>query len=579
MRDRRRRRDTLSPWFVLLVAKLTGCQQLLELDDPVPGAVELTGADFTRRSADLEVDADGVLRPVPWVFGALLASGSDEEVFVDPTTAVWAAPPPTTLASLGAPRVVGGVPVGTTVIGADTWTWWLEGEIWLDAGTHGWLLQTDDNGFVDLALPGEGSYTRVVATRFGELGVTESDAPVSGWYPLRVALGNGPSGAQLTLLHRAPASDAYTPLAPHHLRAPARSFQGLAVQLFADSLLVGDRGIVLDDSPSLATSLAPALLGDSPAARSARWSGQLLVAADGEYRFRLTAAAGARVRIDGVLAVDAWSQTTVDTVSEGQQLTAGWHDVLIDHRGDAGALELRIEAGPDRALVGVPLPRERLRPVSGGDHRLYSTTLAAAVAIADAATTEAPLPVDLPLDAVIASADVWLRAEHAAWSDLAVDLRAPSGVAHRVARFSSFAGTGTFSTTLKDAAGEQAGPWSMVVSDALAGNTGTLLAANLAIQYRSSAFDAVAAAETEVFATGASDGLLATWSADTPAGAALTVLIRTCDAPAICLASPWTPLTADVPVASAGDHAQLRVELDGLVRAPPGLSTVTITPR
>ncbi len=97
-----------------------------------------------------------------------------------------------------------------------------------------------------------------------------------------------------------------------------------------------------------------------------RWTGKLVVAKKGLYRFYATSDDGVRVYINGNRIADGWHDRAAE-VSHGQaQLDAGLHDIVVEYYDSSSVSEIKLEwAGPGFGRQVIPGGAFRVSGVRG----------------------------------------------------------------------------------------------------------------------------------------------------------------------------------------------------------------------
>jgi subtilisin-like proprotein convertase family protein len=545
-----------------------------------------TAADFGATGAVLDqaqVEAWGAVGPAPRVVGALLARAVNRRIFTDADDATWEDLPADGATSLLAPPFI--IAPGTLALSDTDWTLWLEGEIWLEAGTHQWQLSADDDGFVDIAPP-TGTFARVAEASFTEAGAGNTTAAVAGWYRIRIALSQGVGDSNLDLRHQGPGQAAFIslPAYRYRTRAPA-ALRGLLAQGFDDRRYQAPGTVALQPGNALSVDYqgrTPQTLGIREGDTFAvRWSGQVRIDIAGAYTFRLLSDDGQRLTVDGTRVIDLWADTAQarDAVVE---LDVGWHDLAVDLRENtaSSSVELTIAGGPD--LVGTTIPGERVRPTLIRGARTFGSRRTELLAIPDNSATGAiaSFRFDGPSDAVVTGIDLTAELTHPRYGDLEVVIRAPDGVEHVVAmqgRLPSQPGNLPIAYSTPTLAGVAAsGTWQLIVRDRIANLAGSVGEVTLAVHHRGgeSPVATQASYDSAVVELGAVVGFdSATWTARTPAGSSVMLRARTCAAAEACAAETWSaPLVAGaVPPIAPRRFVQYRAELATSGDAVPAL--------
>jgi len=520
----------------------------------------------------------GAIAPAPRLVGALVARGTQTELFTDPATADWAAliaatPTGVGASALGALVLIDRAPVGVGVTGGDHWTWWAEGDVFLEAGAHSWQLDADDAAFVDLAPPGADAFTRVISATFPDPATATYQAPATGWYRVRTALVQGLGRSGYRLLHRGPGEQALTALPSFRLRAPARGLAGLVAYGYDDAWLLAPRTVALAAVDALAADWGadrPRELGiDDGDTFSVRWSGQARIDVAGAYRFHVSSDDGHRLWVDGRLLLDRFAEELQEAVTPSTELGVGWHDLVLDLSENTGqaAIDLDVMDGPE--LAGAIIPRARLRPAPGRAERVAGATDGADRALPDRGEVAVPMAIALPDGAVAGRIDVGVNADHPRWRDLEIAVRAPDGTEQVAVAAGTLSGVGnrTERLSMDTFAGRPGGGlWTVIVRDRASSQSGTVLGVAVTVHYRGGEPSLIGDAvfESRVAELGDVVGFDAVaWQATTPPGTDVTVTVRTCDEAAACAAEPWSAPVGNGarPAAAPRRLAQYRVEL------------------
>jgi subtilisin-like proprotein convertase family protein len=542
-----------------------------------------TFADFSADAATLDrttVETWGAVEPIAWYTGGLVRRGSDTGTIGTSATTTWEAVqgfPSTGRVALEWSTAAGwgsAIAPGVGLTASDNWTQWDEGEIHLEPGTWTFTLSADDHGFVEIAPPGTSNFMRVVSTDWPNETSGTFVASTDDWYPFRFAYGNG-GGASGIGLRYASASVATSPIPRDRFRARADQLTGLAELAFDDSHDLGAVTAALDAAtPGNADWMmtCPPDLGlTANDTFSVRWSGQLRIDVAGSYTFRYVTDDGQRLWIDGKRVIDAWSDTTADTTSSAIELDVGWHDIVIDFSENtaSAAAHLTVASGPDPGLVGLPLPPDRLRPIEARGERVTTGANHTDVAIPDLSTIQSTIDVTAPAGATVTSIDVGYEINHGNWGDLVVTVKAPNGATY-VTRNRVDAGVGGDRTErisfVGFAGAPAAGTWTLLVQDAVSGSTGTLLDYSITPHFTGGAPPVPAAASfvSTVRDLGAPTGFgPLTWTARVPAGAGLSVRVRTCADPGACAGAEWSaPIktSGETPATPIARYLQYRVD-------------------
>ena len=541
------------------------------------------------------VDPGGAVEPAAYYTGGLLQGASDTGVIAAAASATWdqvQAMPST--GRLSITRSVGlewgtATPAGVGLTNGDTWTSWFEGEVFLEAGRWTFIYYADDQGFVELGVPGA-AFRRVInATLSGEVSGT-FDAPTAGWYPIRYTVSDNTGAAESFLSFSGPGV-ARTQIPRNRFRVRADQVTGLVQSGFDDSRLLGEYGTTIDDQAPADVAWGQNRPGDlgltGSETFSVRWSGQLRIDIGGDYRFLYHSDDGQRLWVDGLPLTNRWDETSHDEITAPMPLDPGWHDIVIDQSeagGDAAA-QLKVASGPD--LVGVPLPPDRLRPVEGRGERCETAVNPSDVAIPDQATVTTTLSVTAPAGAVVHGLDVGYGLNHSYWGDLTITLIAPNGTSKVLRREIDDSGARTDSSFRTDFDGVPvAGTWTLKVVDGYAQDSGTLQDFTLTAHYSGgeAPIADLAVYESAVRDLGGTSAIeKVAWFSRAPAGSDVAVKVRTCATAAACASAAWSAPLADpegsVPEVPAGAFAQYRVELSSDGDAAAALDAIQIESR
>jgi len=570
---------------------------------PIDGTVEArsftddaAGEFVAAATGETAVEAWGAVAPVAYYTGGLLARGSDTDRFTDGATATWAqvqgyaATGRAAIAWKSSVLWANGTPAGLGLTSPDDLTEWLQGEIWLEAGSWTFSLLADDHGFVEIAAPGTTAFTRVLSANWSTAGTGVFTASAAGWYPFRVAVAEQGGNAEYTLQFQGPGV-AMQPIPRERFRARVDDVGGLVEAAFDDARGAGDFQLTIDGAGPGFTNWGegnPADLGVTASDTfSVRWTGQFRVDVAGAYVFRYATDDGQRLWIDGIKRLDTWSQgaMTANNLTGAIDLAAGWHDLVIEatEQTASAAAWLTVEAGPD--LVGQALPVARLRPVEGRADRIAPGVNHTDVTIPAQGTATAAVAVTAPAGALVTAVDVSFTATHASRGEVTVKLRAPSGTETTLVDYTGTA-SGSWSdwyTTTNLNGLIAAGTWTLVFEDATSGNAGTILDVAVTPHYAggeppiplSSWFESsvrdLGAGVTSI------DGV--TWTERLPAGSDIAVRVRTCAAPTGCGAAPWSDAMTTpgaTPAIGPARYLQYRVELTSDGDHAPALDSLRV---
>ncbi|MCB9571596.1 MAG: proprotein convertase P-domain-containing protein [Kofleriaceae bacterium] len=561
-----------------------------------------SAADFGAPGAtltDAVVEPWGAIGPATWTTGLLVAHASDEQLFdtqLDGTewaTVATATPAGTALTSLAPVKWNLDRPRGIGVTSGDTFTYWAEGELRLEAGSNRFTLAADDAAFVELAAPGSDAFTRVVAATYTTPGAATYDAPTDGWYRIRLAVAESVGDAFLDLEHQPPGAAAAAPIATDRLRVSDAAVAGLTWTGFDDSHLLRPLPEVwLFDQPAFAYHPNNGAITDLGFAESDRFSmrfaGQVRVDDAGTYRVRLDTDDGHRLWIDGALVLDYLLDATQDHTTDPLTLDAGWHDLVVDFTDNTGnqKLDLDVLGDDDNPSGGEPIDAARLRPTAPRAERTAGVGVGGA-GIPDQGEVALSLPITAPADATAIAVEVGYRIDHPHWSDLEIAVIAPDGTAYVVvaAGSASMTGNQTQRVTVPTPGEAVAGAWQLRVRDGVAGDVGSIGEASLTVRLRGGAAPIATAATyvSPIEDLGDVVGFDAvTWTGRLPAGTGVAVRLRTCAVADLCLAADWSPpvtTSGDRPAVTGARFAQYELVLTGDGDATPSVDAVEITYR
>ncbi|MCE9576337.1 MAG: proprotein convertase P-domain-containing protein [Deltaproteobacteria bacterium] len=538
-----------------------------------------SAADFGAPGAitsELTIEADGRLAPIAYVTGAVVARGANTQLFSTAATASWDAVANATAAgtALAAPMGAfgGKAPVGIGITKADGFTAWLKGEVWLEAGTHGFDLYADDVGILELA-PADGDFTRVITAAWPNKTSGSFTAPTEGWYRFRAAYSDGTGDAAFQLDHTPPGANAATRFDLDRLRVPVGDRQGLVTDAFDDALFLRPvgRALLADDALDLDFgNLIPLDSGITAADTwSLHWAGQVRIDRAGDYRLLLDTDDGHRLRVDGTLVLDKPTTESEVETTPALSLTAGWHDLVIEENQDnqSAHARLRVAVGPD--LTGGPFPLAHLRPVVPRTDRVTGSADDTDLYFGAGGNVSYTFTPVIPAGATVVGIDVGYTINHPHLRDLAVTVRAPDGTAAEIRPAGDVDRMGTTNErrTTHVLDGKPApGAWKIEVKDTANKDGGNTRDAAISIHYRGGRppIPALAFYESAVHDLGAPSSIeqvVTTAAAET--GSAAIVRVRTCDAPEACAGLPWSePVVGDTaPDVAPARYFQYRVEL------------------
>ncbi len=499
---------------------------------------------------DGRIDAPGVFAPRAYYVGGLCTGGSNSRLFDDGTTATWAAIPAAIKVGLARATQLavasGGLPTGVGITDAADWTYWFEGEVYLTAGGHAIGLSADDHGFIEMAPPGSTVFTKVVGVNAADgLQSAAYNAVNNGWHGIRYAVAQRTGAASIALEIDA----ARVPRRLTRCRVDGRP--GLTMIAFDEAELLDVAGATLDGTTQVVNmdwaSNRPTDLGlTGNDTYAVRWSGQLRIDVAGAFTFRLDTDDGQRLWIDGVKVLDAFDDSPHVLTTGSITLTAGWHDVVVEHSeniGDAHAT-LRVQSGPE--LTGAAIPPARLRPSEARRDRFESSTSA----------PSSPTPIDgsvvfnvnVPAGATVTGVDVGYRISHPSLASVSTSL-VHAGITSNLRGAGSFSTLDRFHPAAFDGA-LVSGAWTLNFSS-FSPQAGQVLEAWLTVHYAdltgSGPIAPTARLESSVrdllAPTGGNGAVVSIdqlrLAARDVTGDVVSVWLRTCDAPGVCAGEPW----------------------------------------
>ncbi|HUQ04791.1 MAG TPA: proprotein convertase P-domain-containing protein [Kofleriaceae bacterium] len=537
-----------------------------------------SAADFAVAGAALDsavVEPWGAIAPAAFHVGGLVAHAANSERFGEPDEATWAMVTGASAAGTGVfARSITGDPEGVGLDSGDSWTYWAEGEVWLDAGETTFLVDIDDAGFIEIA-PLGGAFTRVVNARLG-VSTGAYTAATTGWHALRLAMREGIGASKLDVQMYINGSATPVPLAGARLRTRVDNLRGMMLEGWDSTLMQGRPGITVADAALVDARFqnnAPVGVGITAAdSWSLRWSGQFYVTTAGTYSLRVESDDGHRLYVGSQVVTDALAGGTTDrTAAVG--LVAGWNDLVLDlneNSGDA-MVRLRVVAGPEPGLQD-ELPATRLRPLAPRTERLETVGDATDLLVPDGDANGASRSVKVAgfPGATVASVDVIVGLNHPRIADLQVRLIHPGGNEVLLRNNTSEGGSGPRSLrfvieTFDDTPAE--GEWTVRVTDTANGQVGSLTDVQLAVHMANGPDQIARTASYTSPVRDLGEGVrtlgAVTLGARLPVGAGATVRLRGCDTAEACEAEPWSAPLADGDPAGlpARRYLQYRLEL------------------
>lgn len=540
----------------------------------------------------LIVEPWGALAPIAYHVGGLRAYAANTARFGEPDAATWAAitaEPPAGAGFWAGPLV--GDPVGVGLDSGDSWTYWAEGEVWLDAGITSFVIACDDTGFLELAPPG-GDFTRVASARYG-LGSGDFAAATAGWHAIRLALQEGIGDSRFDV-QLSTGGGPLRPLAAPILRARVDDLRGAVLAGWDRSQLQGEAQRTLATADLIDADFGTGVprdlgIGD-PSYWSLRWSGQFYVTMPGTYQLRTESLGGHRLYVNGAVVTDRYLDVNPDHTA-AVELAGGWNDLVLDYSHFQGParMRLRVAGGPEPGLDR-ELPASRLRPLEPRGERVETGGDYDYVTIPDNAPTggaEATVDIGGFVGATVRSVEVLVSLDHGRYPDLQLRLVHPGGD-ERILRANVDDGAnGLRALRFTDTGFEgtpAAGTWRLRVNDTVPGNVGALRELQLAVHL---AGGPEQVARTATYTSQVRDlgaGVVAIdrlrFGARTPPGGQVAVRLRGCDTPEQCLSAPWsapmTDGTGAAPTMAPSRYVQYQIELTSDGEREPELDWIEL---
>jgi hypothetical protein len=289
----------------------------------------------------------GTLEPAAFVVGGLHARAfAGNAVDADDTYEDVAAKVTTQLGAsyrqLLVDRGGNGRPRGLGLPGTTDYTLLYDGEIQLPLGVQKLELSVDDRAIVQVATDGVTFGERLAGQNTTSITL---DIRASGWFPIRIAYGQGNGNSKLVLTTVQGVNR--MPVGPERLRARVTDHPGLVAFAFdAPNLLlpIGESTVPTIDAAFALDVPAFDLDFTSAEGFSLRHTGQLRIDAQGTYGFRVDVGLDSndqyRLWIDGNFVASSWpSMPAVPTAS--LDLAPGWHDLVLDYGDSTGNAESR----------------------------------------------------------------------------------------------------------------------------------------------------------------------------------------------------------------------------------------------
>lgn len=337
------------------------------------------------QAIDMTIDPLGAITPEGYVYGVLIARGVQGTKLWSGADADWSKI--TTVNPVGyglwagndltiAPRALSFVGITNTAMTSV----WFEGEMWINPGET-YKLIGNDTAFLYVALDGV-EFTKVLQSSSAVVPVA---AP--GWYQVRIGWADGDNSGDIEL--EVNPGGGFIPLEHTRFRATTSQLRGMARSVYYREIHGGGIGgnppvTTVQETPIHAlTSFNPPLPGSTTIATtpldwSARWSGQFYAMAAGSYTFRVASDDGNRIMLGNQAGAVGFTRNAKGTVATTimADLVVGWNDLVIDynHVDSTPSFAVTITAAPpsEAALVGLEIPKDRLRPIEPRADRLIT---------------------------------------------------------------------------------------------------------------------------------------------------------------------------------------------------------------
>lgn len=272
----------------------------------------------------------------------------------------------------------GSAPAGTAVTPDDVFSVRWTGEVDISAAGD-WTFATTSNDGVRLWIGDQ-----LLIDNWTTHAITQNTATLSlaaGWQPLRLEYFQNKGLSEITLSYAA-AGQALSIIPTERLRVPGEEppppppppppptewTPGLKGDYFNDTALTALASTRVDATVNFTSDWGSAPAGTAVTADdifSVRWTGEVEVAAAGDWTFTTTSNDGVRLWIGDQLLIDNWTTHAITQNSATLSLAAGWHPLRLEYFQNKGVSEITLsyaEAGQGLSII----PTERLRtPVSG----------------------------------------------------------------------------------------------------------------------------------------------------------------------------------------------------------------------
>ena len=472
-----------------------------------------------------------------------------------------------------------------------TFSAWVVGEIYLQQGNgHGFQLTGGDVAFLQIAVPGTDSYQTFPAAR-GNTQYLTFNAPVTGWYPIRIGWANSSTGYALHLLHASPGQLSYRHLGPTEIRGRADGPRGLLQQVFDHQVLaatvnldaVYPRPKLLPDDAIAPSYFVNQLEGEPNSGPwSGRWAGQFYANVAGIYTLQATSSDGNALAVAGQgsgsnFAVGAVGSSTSSVTAT---LVQGWNDLWVDYNRVSSSpnLTLEVTSGPDSTLIGKALPLSQLRAVEPPADRLLVVTALPQATIPDNNPSGTSLQLSFPglSGQTLSSLALHVSVTNPELDAITITLTNPVGASYTLVT-NGAAGTGTRTYDFVLDHGNRSAwfpgvfatssTWTLNVSDNRStsmGMTGTLNEVSMTMHSAGGpdeiARDSIWSSEIVDNVTTVASVDMITWK-ENSLGMPAIVRMRACDAS--CTNEPWTKLSNGVtPPQSLAGHRYLQSQVE-----------------
>jgi hypothetical protein len=543
------------------------------------------------QTESMTIDPRGSLTPHGYLYGALVARGVQGVKLWSNADADWSklatVTPLATGLWQGDDLAVDRDLVWVGITNTAMTSVWMEGEIWFNAGEN-WRITGNDTAFMYVSLDGK-TFEKVVHNSMAIVQV-----PAAGWYPVRIGWADGDDSGDLTLQVDPTGGGSFGGVGRSRLRAVTSGLRGTARNVYYREIHGGGRPGELPVQTIQQTALHPptqfnpplhgsVTTATNPFDWSVRWTGQLYVTTSGMYTVRVQSNDGSRAIVGGATFAQGFARDDdgAVTVTATTPLVAGWNDLVVDfnHVDGTPAFDVSITAAPpeEAALVGMPLPLDRLRPVEPRADRLITRSNATPILVLDnqgssfaALTTR----IDAHPGETITSVAITARVTTLAVDQLVYRLTIPGGTPQAVTMTEVPDGNGGNSAIAQGvftigAGMPAAGIWAFGIADASSANPDadstfeelhvTVHTANGPAQVATASTWTSPIVEN---ATAVSVIDMVNWTERVPAGASVELRMRTC-AMADCIDGQWSEPIAKTtaPALPANRYIQMQVTM------------------